>query len=459
MMNDPADTPAPEPDGLPTPRRRVATAAVLCALVLVVLDGVIANLALPTLSHALGISSAASVWVVTGYQTALVMFLLPAAAIGESFGYRRVYIVGVALFTFASALCASAPALSWLIAARFLQGIGGAAIMSLGVALLRFTHPRNRLGAAIGWVALTVALSSAAGPTVGATILSIADWPWLFAVNIPVGLAVLALARGLPGVPGTRRPIDLVSVALNAVAFGCLVVGVDATATNGALGAGFLAISLAGWIALIRRELPREAPLIPFDLLRVHTFRASVVASVCCFAAQMAAYVALPFYLQHGLGLDTLTTGLLITPWPLAVAVAAPLSGRLSDRISTGVLCAGGGVVLAIGLTLAAAWPLHDTVTPLVGFVVLSGLGFGFFQTPNNRSMLLSAPRERSGAAGGMQSSARLVGQTAGAVLVAILLATTPIDAAPRIGIGIAAVLALAGGLVSLTRVAVSPKR
>jgi len=458
-MNAPAETSPPEQDGLPNPRRRVATAAILCALVLVVLDGVIANLALPTLSGALGVSSAASVWVVTGYQTALVMFLLPAAAIGESLGYRRVYASGVALFTIASALCALAPSLSWLIAARFLQGVGGAAIMSLGVALLRLTHPRNRLGTAIGWNALTVALSSAAGPTIGATILSVADWPWLFAVNIPVGLVVLTLARGLPGDPGSRRPVDLGSVALNAVAFGTLVVGADTAATNGALGAGFLVVSLVGWIALIRREIPRQAPLVPLDLLRILPFRVSVVASVCCFAGQMAAYVALPFYLQHGLGKDTLTTGLLITPWPLAVAVAAPLSGKLADRMPTGVLCAGGGVVLAIGLTLAATWPLHDTVTPLIGFIILGGLGFGFFQTPNNRSMLLSAPKERSGAAGGMQSSARLVGQTAGAVLIAVLLATMPIDMAPRLGIGIAAVLALAGGLVSLLRVGASSKR
>jgi len=459
MMNAPAETSPSERDGLPNPRRRVATAAILSALVLVVLDGVIANLALPTMSGALGVSSAASVWVVTGYQTALVMCLLPAAAIGESLGYRRVYAGGVAVFTIASALCAFAPSLSWLIAARFLQGVGGAAIMSLGVALLRLTHPRNRLGTAIGWNALTVALSSAAGPTIGATILSVADWPWLFAVNIPVGLVVLALARGLPSNPGSRRRVDLVSVALNAIAFGALVVGADATATNGPLGAGFLAVSLVGWIALIRREIPREAPLVPLDLLRIRPFRVSVVASVCCFAAQMAAYVALPFYLQHGLGEDTLTTGLLITPWPLAVAVAAPLSGKLADRFSTGVLCVGGGLFLAIGLALAATWPLHDTVTPLVGFIILGGLGFGFFQTPNNRSMLLSAPRERSGAAGGMQSSARLVGQTAGAVLIAVLLATTPIDLAPRIGIGIAAALALAGGLVSLMRVTPSSKR
>jgi MFS transporter, DHA2 family, multidrug resistance protein len=199
--------------------------------------------------------------------------------------------------------------------------------------------------------------------------------------------------------------------------------------------------------------MPREAPLIPLDLLRGGPFRISVIASVCCFAAQMVSYVALPFYLQHGLGRDALTAGLYMTPWPLTVALAAPTSGRLAERVPTAWLCAAGGACLALGLALAAAWPLQRGLLPLVLFTVVSGLGFGFFQTPNNRNMLLSAPRERSGAAGGMQATARLVGQTAGAVVMALLFTLAPSGAAPRIGLGVGAVLALAGGLVSTLRI------
>jgi MFS transporter, DHA2 family, multidrug resistance protein len=442
----------PLEDGLPPRRRRIATAAILSALVLVVLDGVIANLALPTIAQTLNVSAAASVWVVTGYQLALVMFLLPGAAIGESLGYRRVFAAGVTVFTLASGLCALAPSLEWLVAARFVQGLGGAAIMSLGAGLLRLTHPLSRLGVAIGWNALTVALTSAAGPSVGATILSQASWPWLFAVNIPVGAVVLAMAAGLPSARGSGRRVDLASVGLNALAFGTFVIGADLTGTDPGRGAALIAIAAAAFTVLIRRERARTAPLIPLDLLRAHPFRISVIASVCCFAGQMAAYVALPFYIQHGLGRDAFTTGLLMTPWPLTVALAAPLSGRLSDRVPTAWLCAIGGGVLAAGLVLAALWPLHDTPLPLIAFTILGGLGFGFFQTPNNRTMLLSAPRERSGAAGGMQSSARVAGQTLGAVIVALLLTLTPADLAPRIALGIAAVLALAGGLVSTLR-------
>ena len=440
-------------EGLPIPRRHFATLAIMAALVLVVLDGAIANVALPTIATSLGVSAASSVWVVSGYQMALVMTLLPCAALGESLGLRRVFTGGVALFTAASLLCALSPSLPWLVAARFLQGFGGAAVMALGIALMHFTYPHRLLGAVIGWNAMVIALSAAAGPTIGSAILVLSSWPWLFAINLPVGAIVLAAALALPQPPGTGRKLDLPSAALNAVAFASLVLCVDRATSEPMLAAAMLVVSIAGFVALVRRELPRQAPLIPLDLLRSRPFRISVIASVCCFAGQMASYVALPFYLQHSLGQDAFRTGLYMTPWPLVVAIAGPISGRLADRMSNALLCAAGGAFLAMGLALAAVWPIHGSLWPLVVFLMLSGFGFGIFQTPNNRNMLLSAPRERSGAAGGMQGTARLLGQTAGAVIMTLLFTLTSSAAAPRIGLAVSAVLALAGGLVSAMRI------
>ena len=177
--------------GLRKPRRTVAIACVLAAMVLVVLDASMANVALPTIARALHVTPAMSVWVMTAYQTGLLMFLLPSGALGEKLGYRRVFTLGVALFTAASVLCAISPSLPWLVAARFLQGVGGAAVMALGIALLRLVVPRKMFGAAIGWNAIAVALSSAAGPAIGSVFLSMAEWPWLFAVNVPLGVMVL----------------------------------------------------------------------------------------------------------------------------------------------------------------------------------------------------------------------------------------------------------------------------
>ena len=327
-------------DGVPLPRRHAAVAALLGAIALVVLDGAIANVALPNIAQTLRSSPADAIWVATAYQLAVVMFLLPASALGERLGYRRVFIAGVSLFTAASGLCALAPSLGWLVAGRCLQGLGSAAVMPLGLALLRFTYPKRLLGQAIAYNALAVAGASAAGPAIGAAILSVAGWPWLFAVNLPVGLLVLIAARGLPNTPGTRRPLDVVSVALNAGMFAAFVLGGDQVLTRPLEGGALLVAAVACGALLVRRELPRAAPLIPLDLLRSPSFRMSIIASVCCFTGQMASYVALPFYMHHVLGLSVLATGLLMTPWPLAVMLAAPLSGRLADRLPTAWLCA-----------------------------------------------------------------------------------------------------------------------
>jgi len=442
-----------ELDGLPLPRRGAAVAAILGAGVLVVLDGAIANVALPSIAEQLQTAPADAVWIVTAYQLAVVMFLLPASAVGESLGYRRVFAGGVALFTAASVLCALAPSLPWLVAARCLQGLGSAAVMPLGLALLRFTYPRRLLGQAIAWNALAIAGASAAGPAVGAGMLSVASWPWLFAVNLPVGALVLAACAGLPSPPGTGRRLDVGSIALNALMFAAFVLGSDGLPSSPWQGGALLVVAGGSMVLLVRREMPKAAPLIPLDLLRVRSFRVSVVASVCCFTAQMIGCLALPFYFQHELAMSVTATGLLMTPWPLAVMVAAPLSARLAKRVPTAWLCAAGGGCLAIGLALCAAWPLHgDPRLPLAIFTGLAGLGFGFFQTPNNQNMLLAAPKERSGAAGGAQGTARLTGLTLGSLLIGLLFALLPSLHAVHWGLTFAALAALAGGAVSLLR-------
>ena len=438
--------------GLPQPQRALAITAVLAAMTLVVLDAGMVNVALPTMTRALTTTPAHVVLVVTAYQTALVMALLPCAALGERFGNRRMFQVGVAIFVTASVLCAISPSLPWLVAARFLQGLGGAAVMALGVALLRFSVAPSELGAAIGWNALAVALSSAAAPTIGALIIAHSDWPWLFLVNLPTGGIVLLASLALPRPPRLADRVDLPSMGLNGATFGLLVIGAEILPKSPKWAAVFFVAAAFALTVLVRREASKAAPLIPLDLLSSRTFRLSVIASMCCFTATAAALVALPFYFQHGLNQPPLMVGLSMSPWPLSVAVAAAISGRLSDRLSTALLCTAGGGLLAVGLAAMALWPLHGSPYPLIALSAVCGVGFGLFQVPNNRNMFLAAPPDRSGAAGGMQGTARLSGQTAGAVLMTVLFTMTPLTMAPRIGLGIGAVLALASGLVSLLR-------
>jgi DHA2 family multidrug resistance protein-like MFS transporter len=197
--------------------------------------------------------------------------------------------------------------------------------------------------------------------------------------------------------------------------------------------------------------------MVPLDLLRRGSFRVSVIASVCCFVGQSAAMISLPFYLQHGLELNVLQAGLLLTAWPLAVALVAPLAGRLGDVISGAWSCALGGTLLSLGLASTAIWPLHGRPLLVVAFLALSGAGFGLFQVSNNRNLFLSAPRSRSAAAGGMQSTARLTGQTVGGVMMTGLFTVTSIELAPRLGLGAAAVLTMLAGGLSIMRVGTAP--
>lgn len=438
--------------GLPQPRRRLAIASVLTAMSLVVLDAGMVNVALPTMARSLAATPGEAVLVVTAYQTALVMTLLPCAALGSRFGERRVFQCGVALFIAASVLCAVSPSLPLLVAARFLQGLGGAAVMALGVSLLRFCVSPEQLGSAVGWNALTVALSSAAAPTLGGIVIGGLAWPWLFLVNLPVGVAALMAARGLPSMPGTLKPLDPVSMGLNGAGFALLVLAAEALARSPHTSLALAALAGIAFSALVRREIPKAAPLFPLDLLRGRSFRLSVIASICCFTGQAAGLVALPFYLQHDLGQSPLTTGLYLAPWPLGVAAAAAVAGRLSDRISTAWLCAVGGGVLAVGLAAIALWPLNGSPLPLLASSAVCGIGFGLFQTPNNRNLFLAAPPDRSAAAGGIQGTARLTGQVFGAILMTLLFAAAQPGTAPRIGMAVGAVFALAAGLISILR-------
>jgi DHA2 family multidrug resistance protein-like MFS transporter len=448
-----------EQDGLPPGPRRWAIAASAIAISMAVLDTAIANVALPTIAVDVQASAADSIWVVNAYQLAVIVCLLPLASFGEIVGYARVYRAGLAVFTLASLACALSDSLATLAAARVLQGAGAAGIMGVNTALIRFIYPQARLGAGIGVNALVVAVASAVGPSAAAGILAVAPWPWLFAVNVPVGLLALALAwRSLPQVAPVARRFDWPSAALNGLAFGLLISALDGLG-HGERAAGvaaeLAAAVAAGWV-LARRQLRMASPLLPVDLLRIPVFALSVATSVCSFAAQTLAFVALPFYFQDVLGRGEVATGLLMTPWPAAVAVSAPIAGRLLDRVAPGVL---GGLGLAMMTAgLAALWrlPAAPGDLAMVWRMMLCGAGFGFFQVPNNRTLIASAPRHRTGGASGMLSTARLLGQTGGAALVALLFARVAGGAAGAAGtdavLALATVFSAVGCVVSLAR-------
>lgn len=413
-------------DGLPLPQRYWAILTIALGITMAVMDSAIANVALPTIAREFHAAASSSIWIVNGYQLAITISLLPLSSAGDIIGYRRIYLAGLVLFTIASLSCALSESLAALAIARVVQGFGAAGIMSVNTALVRFIYPQGMLGRGIGFNAVVVATSAAIGPTVASGILSVAAWPWLFAVNIPIGIAAVVLGRyALPHTPRGKHRFDVPSAALSALSFGLLIAVIDA------IGHGERPFLIAGEIvglgiasyALIARQRQATAPLFPIDLLRVPMFSLSVGTSICSFAAQMLALVSLPFFLQGVLGFSAVETGLLITPWPLALAVAAPIAGRLADRYPAGLLGAAGLIVFAGGLLALALMPARAGAAVIAWRMALTGLGFGLFQSPNNRAMIASAPRERSGGASGMLGTARLLGQTMGAALVALIFA------------------------------------
>jgi DHA2 family multidrug resistance protein-like MFS transporter len=462
MQTPPADTdaaPAPNtPDGLPTPRRYWSVATIWLAMSMSVLDGAIANVALPTIAGELHASAASSIWIVNAYQLAITVTLLPLAALGDRLGYRRVYMVGLAVFTLGSLGCALSHTLAELTTARVFQGLGAGGIMSINSALVRFTYPKRLLGRGIGLNAVVISISAAIGPTIAAAILGVASWEWLFAINVPIGvLAIVIAGRALPRTVGSGKRFDVVAALLNALTFGFLITGAESLVREG-VGAGLwkLAVGALAGVVLVRREVVRPTPLVPFDLLRIPIFGLSIATSIVSFAAQMLAYVALPFYFQGPLGRSAVETGLLMTPWPLAVGVAAPIAGRLSDRYPAGALGGIGLGVFAVGLALLSFIHPGASNLDIAWRMAVCGLGFGFFQSPNNRAMVSAAPLHRSGAAGGMLATARLLGQTAGAVTTAMFfhLAGTH---ATSMALGTASGVAALAALVSLSRLKLVP--
>ena len=409
------------PPGLP---RLLAVATITIGLMMSVLSNSMTNLALPYIAKDLAITAESSIWIVNAYQIALMVSLLPVAAFADIVGYRHVYRFGLAAFCIASLGCVLAPSLPWLIVARFVQGVSGSAIMSVQPALVRAIYPRNMLGRGLGFNTTVVATSLAAGPSLGAALLQLWSWPILFAVYIPLGIISFALAeRYLPRTSHTHRPFDVLSAVLSGVTFGLLIFGIDGIAHGHApiVIVAELGGSLVMGTFFVLRQRQLADPMMPIDVFRRPVFALSITASTCTFTAQGLAFVSLPFFFHTVLGRDATSTGILLTAWPLALATIAPIAGRLADRHHAGVLGAIGLTSMTAGLVLTALLPPDPSAANIMWRLVLCGAGFGIFASPNNRLMMNAVPRERSGSAGGIIASARTLGQTLGAALVALV--------------------------------------
>ncbi len=464
MLKDPNAARGASPlaiDGLPAERRRWAVAAIFTALAMASLDTAIANIALPAIAADLHVSPADVVWVVNVYQIALVATLLPLGALGEIVGHERIYLGGLLLFTLASLGCALAWSLSSLLTFRALQGLGASGIMSVNSALIRFVYPSRILGRGFGHNALVVATAFTLGPTIASGILALGPWPWLFAVDIPFGLVAIAIGlKTLPHPPRAVHAFDFLGALLAASCLGLFILGIGSAAHKawpGLVSMELIAAILLGWL-LIRRHADHPAPMLPIDLFRRPVFALSAATAVCAFAVQGLAFVSLPFYFEDILMRTQVETGFFMTPWPLVVAIMAPIGGRLSDRYPAGILGGLGLVLLGLGMVLLATLPMNPSVANIVWRMAICGFGFGFFQTPNIKTLMSSAPPHRSGGASGIVATARLTGQTIGAALAALCFGLAGRDGA-TLALALGAGFAAVGSVMSFLRMAVAPPR
>ncbi|KQR87988.1 MFS transporter [Sphingomonas sp. Leaf343] len=439
-------------DGLPKPRRFLAIAAVSAGTALVVIDGAIATVALPTIARDLGVDSSAAVAVVTVYQLVLVMTLLPFSGLGDRIGLKKLYQAGQAVFTIATILCFFAKSLPFLLIVRAAQALGAAAALSVSSALLRSIYPARQLGRGLGINSVVVSSSAAFAPTLGGLVLAVAPWPWVFASAVPFAILSLILGRSLPDPTPRTEPFDVLGAVMCAAMFGLVIGGLE-TAVHGDSPIVSGAIVLVGMIVgvlFIRRERGEAAPILPVDLLRRPVLALSSMGAFTAFVATMTLLLSLPFRLQHGYGFAPSEVGAAIAPWPLTTMIVAPLAGWLSDRYPAGLLGGIGMALAIVGLLSLSYLPAEPDYWAIAWRMSLTGAGFGMFLSPNARLIIGSAPRERAAAAGGLISTTRMVGQTTGATLVAALLA---------VGLGsgggpalIAAGLAAVAGICSLAR-------
>ncbi|MWJ27379.1 MFS transporter [Halomonas sp. ZH2S] len=428
----------PGDDGLPGHERALAVLALITGTLMAVVDTTMINLALPSIAQDLNVSASRVVWVTNLFQVTCAAFLLVFAAISELVTRRRLYLFGIGLFVLASIGSAFSTSLETLLVFRALQGLGAAATLSIGPSIYRSIFPSRLLGSALGLSALVVAGGYAAGPTLSGVILSFADWPWLFALNVPLGTCALFFGfRALPRETPRQGSFDFLGAMLSISMLASFFLAMDAlghTALPWQSG-GWAMLSLTAGVGFVVRQKRAPFPLLPLMVFRERRFTLAVSTSGLAFVGQGLAFVALSFLYQQELGFSPLQTAWLFTPWPLATMLVGPIAGRLADRINPSVLSSTGLLLLIAGFVALA---LVDETTGVLGGLwrmALCGVGFGLFQPPNNREMMASLPAERSANVSGVMSTTRTVGQSLGVALVgAALAAGSPVQATLWLG-------------------------
>ncbi|MGE5186842.1 MAG: MFS transporter [Acidobacteriota bacterium] len=415
-----------------TPSKWTVLAIVAVGVFMCTLDTSIVNVSLPAIAGYFGVPVGSEIeWVIIAYLVIIASTLLVVGRLADRIGRKPIWMAGLIVFTLGSTLCGAAPTLWLLVAARVLQGIGGSLLMAVSPALLVGAFPANERGRALGMNATVVALGITTGPPLGGTITASASWRWIFYVNVPIGLAGLIatwlkLPRDRPR--PERQRFDVAGAFLLGFALAALTVALSVGNVTG-WGSWQVAVLAAVFVvagaAFVIHERRHDAPLLDAKLFQNRLFASASASQVLSFIAGFATAFLLPVYLEQLRGFGLAHTGVLLTAFPIVVAVLAPISGHTADRIGTRGLAATGMAVLCVGLVLMGCLGADSPEWQIIGVQVVAAIGMAVFQSPNNSAIMGAAPRDRQGVAAGMLATGRTTGQSisvavAGAVFVSL---------------------------------------
>ena len=406
-------------------RKWLVMSAIAMGIFLATIDGSIVNVALPTLSAELNTDFATVQWVVLIYLLTLTTLQAVVGRLADMYGRKKLYNSGFVVFTVGSLLCGLSPTVGWLIAARVLQGVGGALILALGMAIITDAFPPGERGRALGITGSIVSIGIVTGPTLGGLIIENLSWHWIFFVNVPIGILGTYLAWR--NIPHTRPPggqvFDLGGAATLCVFLLSFLLALTTGQRQGftspqALGLFVVAVFFLATFIILQRRHPQ--PIIPPSLFGIELFRVNIITGLLVFIA-IAVIALMPFYLELGLGYSVQQVGLLLAVVPIGLGVTSPISGLLSDRFGSRPISVMGLVVVVASFLLLSTLSAETTAVGFMLRYLPVGIGVGLFQSPNNSAIMGSVPRERLGVSSSLLAITRSMGQTVGfAVLGAV---------------------------------------
>ncbi|MFE6778319.1 MFS transporter [Streptomyces sp. NPDC057702] len=416
----------------PTPHRRWLVLAICClSLLIVSLDVTALNVALPSIQDDLGSSVSGLQWTVDGYTLVLASLLMFSGSLADRVGRRRVFQAGLVVFTTASVLCSLAPGLGWLVAARVLQAVGGSMLNPVAMSIISnvFADSRER-ARAIGVWSGVVGISMAAGPIIGGALVQAAGWRAVFWINLPIGLAALALTqRYVPESRAARpRRVDPLGQLLVIVLLATLTYAIIESPTGGwgsPLVTTCAITALGALLALLWHEPRRADPLIDLRLFRSVPFSGATVTAVAAFFSMGGFLFVSSLYLQNVRQLEPVRAGLFLLPMAAMALVCAPLSGRIVAARGPRLPLVAAGAALAASATLQAlTYSAHLSLAVLFSAYALFGIGFGMVNAPITNTAVGSLPRSQAGVAAAMASTSRQLGQALGVAVIGALMAT-----------------------------------